>query len=65
MTYRREFIKSAVSASTLLLLTACGGASPTPAAPAPTSGGAPKPTSPAAAAPTPTTAQAAATKPPG
>src|SRR6267378_1906410 len=58
MTYRRDFIKSALGVSSVLLLTACGGgaSSPSPAT-APT-------TAPAAAAAKPTTAAPASTAAP-
>ena len=67
MTYRRELLQTAVGATTVMLLTACGGAAP---APAPPTGKAAKPTARAqtaapavtqATAPAATTAPAAAT----
>jgi iron(III) transport system substrate-binding protein len=61
MRYRREFIKSALGASSLLLLTACGGAS-SPSGAAPTVA---KPTSSSANAPAATVAPAAQNAPAG
>jgi iron(III) transport system substrate-binding protein len=66
MTYRRDFIRTALGGSTVLLLTACAGGSATSpaaptaagAAPKPTTG-APAPTAPANAAPTAVPAAAA------
>ena len=63
MTYRRDFIRTAVGGTSLLLLSACGGGAPAPAAPT-AAGAAPTATSGAAAAPKPTTAAPASSTAP-